>query len=341
MNNKYERANLLREAREKKGYSQTELADMLNYSNKTLSKWELGESYPTDYNTLLKYSEILDLEISEIIIGKKNTTKEELIIGYLKLEKKYFNIIKNLIISILLTISLLFFLAYNYFEKDKTKVYELNSHNNKSILFKSSKLNILYFNKIKSIKKIDNITLYYKNNNKKIEIFHGSNDDYLIKDYVYINEYNLNNINTSIYLDIDYIDNTKDTNKINIKELYSNDKIYFFENNIEIKRNNNENETLIKEGFIKKEDLYYLEFDEKTTINYNPNTKEFFMTIMNNDNIIEIKKNHANNYYFYTQTYSNDKHINKKIYKEELLDNKPIYNQLKCLINLETKMFSS
>ena len=52
MKNRYERGELLRKAREEKGYTQLELAELLNYSNKTLSKWETGESYPTDYGTL-------------------------------------------------------------------------------------------------------------------------------------------------------------------------------------------------------------------------------------------------------------------------------------------------
>ena len=39
-------AQTIKNARLKKGYTQSQLAELLNVSNKTISKWETGRGYP-------------------------------------------------------------------------------------------------------------------------------------------------------------------------------------------------------------------------------------------------------------------------------------------------------
>ena len=48
MKDKIELGKLIQEARKKKGYTQTQLAEKLNVSNKAISHWETGRYYP-DY----------------------------------------------------------------------------------------------------------------------------------------------------------------------------------------------------------------------------------------------------------------------------------------------------
>lgn len=61
------------------GLTQTELADCINYSNKSVSKWERGEGIPDVY-MLMNISGVFDITVSELIgqteMSKK--TKEKL-----------------------------------------------------------------------------------------------------------------------------------------------------------------------------------------------------------------------------------------------------------------------
>ena len=58
------------EQRKSKGYSQVELANRLNISNKTVSKWERGNGFP-DVSLLLPLCEELDISVNELLSGRK------------------------------------------------------------------------------------------------------------------------------------------------------------------------------------------------------------------------------------------------------------------------------
>lgn len=60
--------------REINNISQVELADMLDYSNKSVSKWERGAGTP-DILVLYKMSVIFNISVSELI-GQKEMSKE-------------------------------------------------------------------------------------------------------------------------------------------------------------------------------------------------------------------------------------------------------------------------
>lgn len=57
------------------GLTQEELAECISYSNKSISKWERGESIPDPY-VLFVISEIYDISVSELI-GQKAMNKED------------------------------------------------------------------------------------------------------------------------------------------------------------------------------------------------------------------------------------------------------------------------
>lgn len=69
---------LIREARIKKNLTQCELGDLIGVTNKAVSRWENGESFP-DVGVIEKLSEVLDIRIQDIITGdeKINDYKEE------------------------------------------------------------------------------------------------------------------------------------------------------------------------------------------------------------------------------------------------------------------------
>ena len=59
--------NKLYELRKQKGFSQEELANRLNVSRQTISKWEVGESTP-DMEKLVAISDLFEVSLDERII---------------------------------------------------------------------------------------------------------------------------------------------------------------------------------------------------------------------------------------------------------------------------------
>lgn len=68
---------LITELRKEKGFTQKELADILNVTDKAVSKWERGLSFP-DISMLEPLSEVLDISIMEILAGERQDEKETL-----------------------------------------------------------------------------------------------------------------------------------------------------------------------------------------------------------------------------------------------------------------------
>lgn len=57
--------------RKEKGLTQLQLAESLNVSNRTVSKWETGDGYP-DITILPALSNVLDISIDELVCGEKS-----------------------------------------------------------------------------------------------------------------------------------------------------------------------------------------------------------------------------------------------------------------------------
>ena len=67
--NQYVTGAVIKELREKHKLTQLELADKLNVSDKTISKWETGKGYP-DINLLEPIAEAFGVSVTELISGK-------------------------------------------------------------------------------------------------------------------------------------------------------------------------------------------------------------------------------------------------------------------------------
>ena len=65
--------NKLYELRKQKGFSQEELANRLNVSRQTISKWEVGESTP-DMEKLIAISDLFEISLDELVKGEKPET---------------------------------------------------------------------------------------------------------------------------------------------------------------------------------------------------------------------------------------------------------------------------
>lgn len=67
--NQYVTGTMIRELREKKHFTQAELAQMLHVSDKTVSKWETAKGYP-DISLLEPLARALDISVAELLCGR-------------------------------------------------------------------------------------------------------------------------------------------------------------------------------------------------------------------------------------------------------------------------------
>lgn len=76
--------NKLYNLRKQKGLSQEELANRLNVSRQTVSKWEVGDSTP-DMEKLIAISDLFEISLDELVMDKapehvgENTAKSEIV----------------------------------------------------------------------------------------------------------------------------------------------------------------------------------------------------------------------------------------------------------------------
>ena len=66
---------LITELRKEKGLTQKQLAEALNVTDKAVSKWERGLSFP-DISMLEPISELLGISIMEILAGERQSGEE-------------------------------------------------------------------------------------------------------------------------------------------------------------------------------------------------------------------------------------------------------------------------
>ena len=67
---------LIAELRKKQGLTQQQLADKLNLSNKTISKWESGSGSP-DISNLSVLAEALEISVDELLNGELSQLKSD------------------------------------------------------------------------------------------------------------------------------------------------------------------------------------------------------------------------------------------------------------------------
>lgn len=68
--------SLIKESRLKKGMTQNQLAEKLSVTNKAVSRWENGNSFP-DITLLSEIAEVLDLSIEELVLGERKNPEEK------------------------------------------------------------------------------------------------------------------------------------------------------------------------------------------------------------------------------------------------------------------------
>ncbi len=131
MNNK-KTGEFISALRKELGYSQKDLAEKLNITDKAVSKWETGRSAP-DVSMLLPLSEVLEVSVTEILKGERiceeeiHTASNEVIVKTLKKSKSKVTVAIVLVLIILIGL-ICSYPAYHYFstiaEYDFQKIEE-------------------------------------------------------------------------------------------------------------------------------------------------------------------------------------------------------------------------
>ena len=127
MNNK-KTGQFISVLRKELNYSQKDLADKLNVTDKAVSKWETGRSAP-DVSMLLPLSEMLGVSVTEILKGERicqeeiHTASNEVIVMTLK--KSKVKIMVAIILVVIILIGLICsYPAYHYFSTISEKDFE-------------------------------------------------------------------------------------------------------------------------------------------------------------------------------------------------------------------------
>ncbi|MDE7084364.1 MAG: helix-turn-helix domain-containing protein [Clostridia bacterium] len=68
--NQIETGKFIKTARKEKSLTQRELAEKLNISEKTVSKWETGNGLP-EVSLMLPLCKILDITVNELLSGER------------------------------------------------------------------------------------------------------------------------------------------------------------------------------------------------------------------------------------------------------------------------------
>lgn len=119
-------SKILKQERKKQNLTQYELAELLNVSDKTISSWENGRSYP-DVIMLKSIAKVLKIDVKILLDAEdfsndvNEISKEQLNENHLK----EINYIKNVIISIFLNITMLLIPIAHYI---LSKIYRLKTN---------------------------------------------------------------------------------------------------------------------------------------------------------------------------------------------------------------------
>ncbi len=109
---------LICEERKKRNLTQKQLADLLNVTDKAVSRWETGKGYP-DIEILVKLSDAFDISVNELLNGERiekenipHTADEQIVIAYRK-ENETKKKSKKIILAVLAAAVLVCFMLAN------------------------------------------------------------------------------------------------------------------------------------------------------------------------------------------------------------------------------------
>jgi transcriptional regulator with XRE-family HTH domain len=246
---------IISELRNKRNYTQKELADKLNVSDKAVSRWETGMSIP-HVDTLVRISKLFKISLQDLIIATESSNEgsDELVQDIIKEFERRDDQKSKLIAFILaiaffaivfLIISIIFINSYNRF-----KVYDVGIEGDdiraiSGIYVETNVKDSLYIgvldvkNYIKKESDTIIVELYYLDNNKKqlLNTYSDLENIRFVNYDSYIEIDDLSKYQDKLYVKVIIID--KDNNKreyvgkLDFTLNFSNNKIAKKEKNVE------------------------------------------------------------------------------------------------------------
>lgn len=259
---KISKGEYLSELRKKKNLTQKDLGDLIHYSDKNISKWEMNKSFPEDEKTLSALAEVLGVTVKDLERGGRKPLFETI----------YFKVIVILVVLVAVLVSAisLFNKTFVYIIKtDNKDIYIENGNyiiNHEYIHFSINSIDTNSKDEIDSIElfkyndKSKSPTLVYRTNSFPIDIYKRNNSKALIR--------NLTKYPT--ILKITYKNNTELDIKLSFKIV--NSKYDYQEKD---KNNSKEDdaktleEYLTKVGFVSEYNSYVKQVNDKVKISYN------------------------------------------------------------------------
>ena len=246
--------DLLIELRTKKKMTQKELAEKLMVSDKTISRWETGNSLP-DMDMLYSISKFFKVSINDLSVLRVSSKEgneeivEEIIKDFSRKDKQKQRIIKIGIISFVLIILFLigmfiFSASYNRFKVYKIEIKSDTLYRRQGIYVETKIKDSLYLNTIgirnytPKESDIISVDIYYLENDKEnILQSYSSLDNIKFSTYdSYIKIDDLSKYFDNLYVKVTIIDSKNKENEYTGKLIFtldfSNNKIYSNEDNV-------------------------------------------------------------------------------------------------------------
>lgn len=152
MNEDEKRGKFLVELRIKNNLKQSDLAKMINYSDKSISKWERGVCFPKKTEVLIKLAEIFNVSIDELLKGEYIDNNKNKF-------KKFFNTY-CFYISIIIILILLIIIIYIYlYIGDFDSINNLVLNGGSNIIMASNYNDVFDYTEDNFEKKFSNQTL--------------------------------------------------------------------------------------------------------------------------------------------------------------------------------------
>lgn len=350
--------------------TQKQLGEIIGVSDRTISKWEKGDTEPDLYH-VKKICKTLDIPPSNLVIYKK-TLKDRLnkiwqiSLDILRFIKR--NLFKIIFIILFIFLSLYFINNYNAIKIYTLKYESENIYFNNGYFYKTKSFSILSIENI-SLKKINyepasyNIELYtYKNGDKEVLYQKNTLKNIHIEETIAANDILNKDVIRGIKegLNITITTTDEDGNyyeydcKISLKEKYNSNKLFYTqflkngETNIDypIYYNNNLptiNETPTLKEIKSLEDLgysynknnnSYIKIDKDGgMIEYMPHLETINYTLYNKENDTKLILSIRNNKYAFMTILKNKDEVNEKRFL--INNNKIILTKNQKNINIE------
>lgn len=259
---KISKGEYLSELRKKKNLTQKDLGDLIHYSDKNISKWEMNKSFPEDEKTLSALAEVLGVTVKDLERGGRKPLFETI----------YFKVIVILVVLVAVLVSAITLINKNYvyiIKTDNKDIYIENGNyiiNHEYIHFSINSIDTNSKDEIDSIElfkyndKSKSPTLVYRTNSFPIDIYKRNNSKALIRD---LTKY-------PTILKITYKNNTELDIKLSFKIV--NSKYDYQEkdkNNSTADDAKTLEEYLTKVGFVSEYNSYVKQVSDKVKITYN------------------------------------------------------------------------